>query len=848
MIAVLLPMLMCLIAVATESGAVHHPQTHLRGVVRDSLSHEPVPYAAVFLVGSSRGVLADEHGRFEIITQKPFSLVRTSAVGYTTKSVPAKRGVTSDIVIDMAPTGIALGEVLVKPKKEKYSKKNNPAMDFVRSIMAAADVTDPRRQDNYNYDKYERITLAFNDFDPENTKNLALKKYSFLKEYVDTSEISGKPILNLNTREKSSRVYYCRDPRKEKEYVDGIRQEGLGDFMDQENIRIFLEDILREIDVYQNDINILQNRFVSPLSRIAPDFYKFYLSDTVTVAGDSCVELSFVPRNSKSFGFTGRVYVPVRDSTMFIKKVVMNVPIDINLNFIDRLYFEQIYERAPNGSRLKVSDDMTAEVNILPGMQSFYVRRNTAYEGHNFDVPADMSVFDKLGREIVSAQAEKRDSIFWQKARFIPVSTQETNVGNMLARLRQNKFYYWSEKLMRVAFTGYVPTGNPNKFDIGPMNTLVSHNDLEGYRLRVGGITTANLSKRFFGRGYAAWGTDDHRWKYRAEAEWSFNDKKYHSREFPVHSFRLSHLYDVDMLGQHYLFTNPDNFVLSFKRQEDYMMTYHRVSELEYTLELRNNFSVVAGVKNERQESTRWMPFINGNGRNFGHYNETSFNLQLRYAPGEKFYQGKTHRHPINFDAPVVMLTHCYAPKGFVGNMFEINKTELSLQKRFWMSAFGYTDIILRGGHMWSRSPYPDLLIPNANLSYTIQPESFTLMNAMEFINDSYASWDLTYWANGAIFNNIPIFSKLRLREVFSFRGLFGRLSDKNDPLLNPDLFRFPELAGTIRMTHRPYMEAGVGVENIFKVLRVDYVWRLSYLDTPGIDRHGIRIAVHVTF
>ncbi|MCM1483391.1 MAG: DUF5686 and carboxypeptidase regulatory-like domain-containing protein [Muribaculaceae bacterium] len=842
----LLLLLIVAVTALPMSGAPLH--SRLRGLVRDSISHQPVPYAAIFLKGSDRGGLADENGIFDISTDKPFSVMQVSAMGYTTKLIPVKRGVVTDIVVDISPDGVALGEVVVKPKKEKYSKRNNPAVDFMHRIVDASERTDPKRHDNFNYTMYERITMALDNFNPESTKNVMLKRYDFLKEYVDTSEISGKPILNLNSREKAARVFYRRDPRTEKVYVDGIRQEGLGDFMDQDNMRIFFEDILREIDVYDNDINILQNRFVSPLSRLAPDFYKFYLSDTVMVGDERCIELSFVPRNSKSFGFTGRIYVPEGDSTMFIKKVVMNVPKEINLNFISHIYFEQNFVKAPDGSRLKVSDDMTAEVSILPGTQGLYVRRNTAYTGHNFNAPAYDRLFSPLGREIVASGAEERDAEFWNKARLIPISGKEDNVGLMLARLRQQPLYYWTEKVIKIAFTGYISTGNPSKVDIGPMNTVISHNTMEGYRLRAGGMTTANLCKRFFGRGYVAYGTHDHKWKYRGEVEWAFNDKKYHAREFPIHSLRAYYMYDTDMLGQHYAFTNPDNMFLSFKRQKDLQMTYHRVGQLEYTLELRNNFSVVGGLRYERQYATEFMTFIIGYGDVYPHYSQASFSLQLRYAPGEKFYQTKTHRYPINLDAPVVMVTQTYSPKGFMGSMFEINKTEISLQKRFWMSAFGFTDIILKGGHVWSRSAYPDLLIPNANLSYTIQPESFSLMNAMEFINDSYAAWDFTYWANGAILNYIPLLNKLKLREAFSFRGIWGHLSKRNNPEYNDGLFRFPEVSHTMAMKHTPYMEAGVGLDNIFKILRVDYVWRLTYRDNPGIDRSGVRIALHVTF
>ncbi len=820
----------------------------------DSITGKRVPYVAIFVEGTGRGMLTDENGRADLYVTVPGDslTLRFSAMGYEKKTVTVHKA-ADRLKVKISPVGVQLKEVTVRKKRNKYSKKNNPALDFANHIRNSSDMTDPRvKNENYNYNRYERITLGLNKFNIDDyNKGLFANKFTFLKEHVDTSEISGLPVLILSVKEKASEISFRRQPKAEKELVTAIKRIGLDDITNQESVQVFLEDILREVDLYQNDINLLQNRFVSPLSKIAPDFYKFFLTDTVDIEGEKCVELSFTPHNTAVFGFTGHLYVPQGDSTMFVKRVDMHLPPGINLNFIDRLYLRQDYERAPDGSRLKTRDDMTVELSVVPGLQGLYVRRNTRYDGHNFDVSAHPEVFARSEREIVADNAMTRDESFYDTAAFAPATKNERRISTLVSRMRSVPLYYWSEKVLKVFVSGYLPTNREisrSKFDIGPLNTLVSGNDVEGTRVRLGGMTTANLSKRWFSRVFGAYGFKDHRWKYSGEIEYSFHDKKYHSREFPVHSLRFTSLYDVDQIGQHYLFTNKDNMFLSLKRMKDMLMTYHRVNKLEYRLELRNNFSVLATIANERQESTVNVPFINGFGKEAGHYQETTASVTLRYAPGEKFYQTKSERIPINLDAPVFQLTHTYGPKKFLGNTFAINKTELSVQKRFWFSAFGYSDIILKGGHVWESAPFPELLIPNANLSYTIQPESFALLNPMEFINDSYVSWDLTYWANGAIFNYVPLLKRLKLREVFCFRGVAGKLSDRNNPLLNDELYRFPIEGRTTDMNWRPYMEVSAGIENIFKILRVDYVWRLSYLNQPDIDKSGLRIAVHITF
>ncbi len=822
----------------------------VRGVVRDSLTREPIPYASVLLKGTDRGVLTDDNGRYTIVTTLPFDSVMASSLGYTTKAVASrKRGDNVQVDIDLVSTGVLLGEVIAKPKREHYSKKNNPAVAFMEKIRHTQDLNDPRRHDNYNYNKYERITLALNDYQfNDSAKRGFDKMFSFVKEYIDTSEVSGKPILNVALREKLSSVHYRKEPKSEKEFITGLRSSGIDEMLDKQSMHTFYEDVLREVDVYDNDIVLMQTRFVSPLSRIAPDFYKFYLTDTVFVDTTRCVELTFVPRNPSTMGFTGRFYVPVGDTTMFIKRIVLRVPHDINLNFINGLVISQDYEKAPDGSRLKTKDDMILEASVVPGSGGLYGRRQTVYDSHNFDPAPDASIFKRGVAQIYATGAEYRGQDFWDENRKAEIAQGVNGIEKMMERMRQVPLFYWTEKVVKVLVSGYVPTAKKSYFDIGPMTSLVSYNSVEGLRLRAGGMTTANLSRRWFARGYGAYGFRDHKWKYKAELEYSFRDKNYHSREFPIHSLRATQLYDLDRLGQISSVHNADNFFLSVSRLPDRQMTYHRVSKLEYILETEQHFSLEARIQQERQYSTPFMTFVNGYGENFRHYTMNSFRLQLRYAPGEKFYQLTTGRTRINFDAPEMVISHTYAPKGFMGNPFALNVTEASFFKRIWLSAFGYVDMTLKGGHVWSRTPYPGLLIPGANLSYLIIPDLFSCMNPMEFINDSYAQWDLTYWANGLILNYIPIIKRLKLREAFMFKGVWGHLSDRNKPWLNPDLYGFPEINNTQLMSDTPYMEVGVGLDNLLKVFRVDYTWRLTYRDNPGACKQGLRITFHFSF
>ena len=852
--AVLPVMAVCLLAAAVPAHAAGTHSYLIRGIVRDSITGEALPYASV-ATSHGGGSMADRKGIFEVTVPDTVSQLTVWSQGYARKRLRIAKNRVNMYEVLLSPQAQQLREVVIT--KRKYSKKNNPAVDLMQLIRKLRRANDPERNPYYNYDKYERITLALNNFKSKEGSAL-LQKFPFLYEHVDTSEVSGKPILSLAVKETSSQVHFRRQPESKREVVTGLKSEGIDEIADQESMRTFVQDVLREIDLYDKDINLLPNRFVSPLSPLAADFYKFYITDTVTVDSARCVVLSFYPHNKSAFGFVGNMYVEPSDTAMFIRRVTMRVPSEINLNFIQSMYVSQEYDRAPDGSRLKTRDDMTLEVAVVPGAPGLYVRRNVAYANHNFERPEDATdIFAAPARLTVQKEAEHRDTVFWEGVRLIPMARNEARVSTLMAKLRKVPLYYYGEKFVKAMSSGYVATGRHSAFDIGPLNTIISGNNLEGLRLRLGGMTTANLSKHFFSRFYGAYAFRDHKWKYGLELEWSFNEKRHHSREFPRHSISLNSFYDVDMLGQHYLFTNPDNVFLSLKRMSEDHYSYHRYNALSYILELRNNFSVQATVANDRQEGSRLMKLrlqpapSQNEGEVIDGFDQTWGEVTLRFAPGEKFYQTRSYRFPINQDAPVITLTHRIGPSGKSWSRWGVNRTELSVMKRFWFSAWGYADVMAMGGHVWSRNtPFTQLFIPNANLSYTIQPESFALMNPMEFVTDSYASWFLTYWANGAIFNYIPLLKKAKLREVFTFSGFAGNLSRHNTPQYGKGSLALP--AGDVNVIpvrHTPYMEASVGIENILKCLRVDYVWRLTHRDTPyKINRSGVRISLHVTF
>lgn len=835
-----------IISILTLSARANQPvYREVVGVVTDSVTGERLSYVNVFSKAANKGVLTDENGVFRIRIPSGANL-EVNSMGYAPqiKKIMYVKGDT--VRFRMMQQAQTLAEVVVKKKRNKYSKKNNPAVDLMQRVRSDKKLHDPMNEPYFSYDKYEKTLFGLNDFKKDLNKN---GKTSFLRDYVDTVETTGKRILALSLKEKHTTKISDKENKFNNEIVTGMRSLGVDEQLDQESVRAFLQDILREIDVYSNDITLMQNRFVSPLSVIGADYYMYHIADTVDVDGEKCVELTFAPHNPESFSFNGRLYIPVKDSVKYVKRLSMRIPKALNLNYVDNIFINQDFAKDSLGNTLKEQDDVSLELKLVPGTPSFYVSRTSRYDNFTYEPRREFEkYYNSSDDEIVIEEAAVQDSEFWDNARKVPLSSAESKIGNMMTRFRQVPIFYWAEKILTIAFKGYVKTGRNSKFDIGPLNTFISSNTAEGLRLRFGGMTTANLSKRWFARGFVAYGFKDKKWKYSGELEYSFIDKKYHSREFPMNSIRATYEYDKDQLGQHYLFTNADNVFIALKRMKSDLITYRRMAKLEYNLELLNRLSFAVELRHEKQEATKWVQFENQDGTFDRSFNQAVAKFMIRWAPGERFVQNADVRFRVNLDAPIFQLTHEYGPKGFLGADFTLNKTEFSVQKRFWFSSFGYTDIILKAGKIWSTVPFPALLWQNANISYTIQPESFTLLNPMEFAMDQYASLDFTYYLNGLIFNRIPLVNKLKLREVFTFKGFVGHLSDKNNPEYNHSLYKFPEYANTVPMGKKPYMEIGAGIDNILTCLRVDYVWRLTYRNLPNVSRGGVRISMHFSF
>ena len=831
----------------------------IRGVVTDAETGDSIPMVSVVYKGHHVAVVSDVSGRFTIDRHEGWNIT-FSAVGYKSRIVAVTSKTKGRLHIKLSPDKQMLAEVTVKAKRQKYSRKNNPAVELMRRVVAAKKKTDLSLNDYYQYNKYEKITLSLNELTPEQLETGPFKKHPWLVEQVEVSPQTGKMILPVSVDETVSQKIYRRDPRSEKTIVMGQTSKGVNHlFQTGDIINTVLKDVFTDIDLYQDHIRLLQYPFISPISNEGIGFYRYYIEDTLAIERDSCIHLHFLPNNQQDMGFRGDLYI-LKDSSLHVRRCEMTIPKQSNVNFVNNVKILQEYTKLPNGQWVLSKDDMTTDLNFASFLRSTTVTRTTCLTDYSFD-PLPKKLFKGKAKQVTEADAQMRDDEFWKQYRQVELTKSEGSMDKFVHRIENIKGMKYVIFGLKALFENSIETSTPNYIDICPVNTILSNNYVDGWRSRLSFKTTANLNKHFFLSAYYGRGWGSRKNYYLAEMTYSLNPKKYLPHEYPRRTLTVQLNRDVCSPSDRFMDTDKDNFMVALKwAKVDKMMLYNRQ---QVTFDYETDWGLKATIigKREENESCGKMTFTTldqpaptefrrtGNG---DFLKTTEVTARLRYAPGETYINNKLRRRVINMDAPVFSISHTMGFDGIMGGQYNYNFTEAHIYKRFWLSSWGKLDFSLKAGIQWSQVPYPLLIHPAANQSYIIAPETFNLINTMEFLNDRYASFMMSWDLNGKIFNRIPLIKKLHWREYFGVRMLWGSLSDKNNPLLeqnrrNGRLMYFPE-GCHVMDPHRPYAELVIGIHNVFKIWHIEYVRRLSYTDLPDSPKWGMRYVIALTF
>ncbi len=825
--------------------------TIVSGTVTDTRTKMPVPMASVAFSGKGIGVNTNDQGNFTLKSMNAFTQITVSAIGYKTARFEVAPGIEQVINIRLVPDADKLSEVVVRSgKKKKYSNKNNPAVDLIRQVIAHKSQNRPESYSYTEYRKYERMIVSLGNLSDSFRNKRMFKKYQFLFREQDSSAIGGKTLLPLYMEEKLSDNYYRRSPYANKQIIRADKQVKYDEnFIDNKGLSAYLNFMYQDINIYDNNILLMTNQLLSPIANSAPAFYKFFIRDTIKDQTPQLIELGFWPRNNTDLLFEGVLYITM-DSNYAVQGAVLSVDKKINLNFVRQLEIRLTFDKS-NDDKYKLSQsDAKMDFGLnknrgggifgerLVKLDSFVVGRQRPKE--IYEGPALVTLPD----------AQEKDTGYWSSHRPDTLDKDTSLVYKNIDSLQKVPSFRRAMDIATILLVGYKNTG---PFEIGPLNAFYSFNPVEGFRPRLGGRTTAALSRRYYFETYVAYGTRDDKFKYFLSGAYSINNKSIYT--FPQHFVRASFQHDTKIPGLELQFVQENNFLLSFKRGVNDQLLYNDIFRLDYIHEWENHFSYSLGLKWWDQHpggSLYFQKLANDLPATVSGIQTTELSLGLRYAPHEKFYQGKLYRTPITDKYPVMTLRYNQGIQGLLGGEYTYQHIAININKRFYLSQLGYTDVTVEGAYLFGKVPYPLLDIHRANQTYSFQLQSYNLMNFLEFVSDHYASINIDHHFNGFLFNKVPLLKRLKWREIINVKALWGGIRNENNPAYDPSLLRFPVNAGGVPTTYSlnngPYVEGSVGIGNIFKLVRVDLVRRFTYLEHPNAPQWGVRTLIKIDF
>ncbi len=800
-----------------------YAQTVITGRVYDAATGEPVPFAIVRIPNTSVGTNTDFDGNYRIETKVKGDSLIIAYTGYIPKSFPIKNGATQ--TINCGLSGIMLDEVVVKPGE-------NPAHKIIRKVIARKELNNKKRMSAYEYEVYNKIEFDLNNI-PKDLKNKkVMKPIKFIFDNIDSTNSSGeKPFLPIFMIETLSEFYWRDDPKMKKEIIKASRVTGV----ENNSVSQVMGDMYQNVNVYDNNILVFGKEFVSPISDNAIFYYKFYLEDSIYIDNVRCYHIRFKPKRKQELIFSGNMWIA--DTTFGLKRLEMSIPDDANINFIQAANVIQEYTYVDSSWMLK-KDRLVIDFALKEGQPGIYGRKTTSYQDIVTNKPKDVKFFDFGENVIVEDNANTKDDKFWEEHRHDSLSANEKKIIKMIDTLQTLPIYRTWVDIFTVFVSGYGQAGN---FEIGPYYNMLSYNRLEGPRVRFGGRTSSKFSRWYELSGYVAYGIWDEKFKY------SIGFKSFISKKPTRQLFGVNYKSDLEILGQSQNGFSQDNLFASFFRRTP-LNSLTRVDQTNtwYERDWFEGFTTRVSFINRKLTPAGGFYYDyfkpNGEIEHKPYIRTSEFRIQTRFAYDEKYISGDFTRSSLGTKYPILQVNFATSLKNIYESQYEYQKLVVKVDDRVRLiPLLGYTDFTIEAGQFWGRAPYPLLELHGGNVTYIYDYMAYNMMNYYEFVSDRYASLWVFHHFEGLFLNKIPLIRKLKWREVVTYKVLFGSVNDKNKKELI-----FPNTLYTLNA--KPYHEVSVGIENIYKLFRVDAFWRLSYRDIPGAPNFGIKGGFQLMF
>ncbi|MBC7776397.1 MAG: carboxypeptidase-like regulatory domain-containing protein [Phycisphaerae bacterium] len=821
--------------------------TIVKGKVTDAETKEGLAFVSVAAPGFAAGTRTDENGFYLLRTEQKITKIQFNYIGYVMQVLPVKTGEQQTLDVVLTPAATQLEEVTVKAKK--YTRKDNPVVELIELVIAHRDQNHIADLATYQDEQYEKIFLGLSNLSEDFKTKRFLRPMRFVLENIDTSKLAGLPVTPIFLQENVMDYYSRSNPRQWKKYIKASKSVRFGEMVDDDGMDKGLQYLYQDVDIYDNYVEMLSDQFMSPIAKNAPLFYRYYAADTIEEAGKKVIRLEFYPKNKLDMLLQGDLYIAL-DSTYAVTRINFSINPDINLNWVKELVVEQDFHILPSGKWVLATEDYRMHFGLNKRGVGMVAQRLVTHRNPLINPMLPDSVLRGTVSEIVTSPGAAKvvDNEYWETARPAPLNAAEAATYTNLDSLRRTRFYKVVTRIGYVVFGAHLDLG---KFQIGPVSTFYSFNEVEGSRLRFGGRTGPKMSKHWRLEAWAGYGFRDLRWKYSLGGVYGLKGTQFN--KFPTQLVRINYLHDVLLPLQNFQGSQEASIGNSVVRGSNDKFFYYDRFYAQYEREFQNHFSYMVGGEHRQFRpagALLFEPAAGGPAVQNPVFASSAF-VQLRYAPGETFYQGGSYRSIVDFNY-IATLRYSKGIKGIVSGQYDYHELVASLYKYSNTPPIGYDKLYIEAGGVFGKVPFPLLTVHRGNQTYFTQQFSYNLMNFMEFVSDRYATLMVEHYFAGFFLNKIPLIRKLKWREACSLKVLYGQVSAQNRPSENSGLLKFPTFPDGTPITYtlekEPYIEASVGITNIFKVLRVDLIRRFTYLDHPGATKYGVRFGIWVEF
>lgn len=812
--------------------------TKIMGQVRDAKTKELLPFVNISLKNTKTGTVTDYNGNYKIETITNADSIVATFVGYKRNAKKIIKNKFQTVNFELVQSALELEEVVVAVKKRARTK-DELALMLLDKIMENKNKNNIDKLSYYEYEAYNKIEFDLNNITEEFKNRRVLKPFKFVFQYIDTSTINGKPYLPVFFVESVSDYFFRKNPKAEREFIKGVRTSGI----QNQSINQLMGNMFIKTNLYDNYIDLFGKGFVSPIAGLGRAYYKYFLVDSMFIGNNWCYHMVFHPRNKEDNVFNGDFWVT--DTTFAIKKIEIKIDKTVNLNFINNVVISQEFTNIDSTIWMLDKEIIIIDFNLFENPNNamgFFGKKTTTFRKHKINNSRDNSFYATTTDILVDPNSGKKDETFWTEVRHEELTQKEKQIFNMVDTIKTIRAFRTFYDIVNAFVTYYYVWG---KFELGPYFTTYSFNTIEGNRIRLGGRTSNEFSKKLMLEAYTAFGTSDLRFKYGGKVNYMFNKN-------PRRGIIFGYKNDMEQLGQSVNAFREDNILASaFRRGPNDKLSMVKEFKINYEHEWFQGFSNNIIFKH-REMSPLYDQLFYLNTANdittFKYLVTSDITVNTRFAFNEKFLMGEFERMSLGTKHPVFNLNYTYSIDGLWNNKIPYHKLIFTIDHWFNVYPFGWSKYVFESGKIWGTLPYPLLKMHEGNQTYFFDEYAFNLMNYYEFVSDQWMSLTYTHYFDGFFLNKFPLLRKLKWREIAWGKCLIGSLEQKNR-----DVMAFPE--GLTSLDRRqdinnlkPYVEGGIGIENIFKVIRVDGVWRLSYLDHPNIAKWGIRFCLQFKF